>query len=344
MTLVAAYKSQGGVPLLIGDFLLSTKAGPIEERRKKIHRLNANLAVGWTGPLWFAKKVVGELNQLFNTATCSYDQLSEFLRRYPVPSLGSDSFALVGWLCDVPMKKGYCFRWRTANPHALDAGSPQLDGSGAETMRSILNDRRDPVSLSSDVYTQAAAEALYDLATLQMDELVGKSYQKQERFGFAYEILVNSNGRFEYLDDVFFVGIDINYDIKSEKAELTIPLEGIKYRNFDTFSVVHVRALGGRSKNYLCAPVYEDVPGWEQRIVPPGSSLHEVLRLRSRFYCAYWRLTASDGLSKQGAYVCTASAPNPGIYITEINGQEHLAIRPGFAKDLYEAARRHKRN
>jgi hypothetical protein len=311
----------------------------VSERKKKLHRINDDLALGWTGPLSFAKEIVGDLHRAFHSTTCSYDQLKDFLARYPVQSLGREPFALVGWVTDVPTGKGVCFRWDSTSPHQPRCGSPQLAGTGEWTMASILGDRRDPASPASDVYTAAAGEGLYDLATLQMDELVGQSYQR-ERFGFAYEVLVHANGRFEYVDDVLFMALDVVYDVSTERGELTIPLLAYKYRSFDTFSVVRIKSAGGAAEDHLCESVFEPVPDWQQRIVPVGSSLREVLRLRSQFYCAYWRLEASDGLMKQGAYVCTANAPNPGIYIAEIAGQEHLAIWPGFAKHLYEEVKK----
>lgn len=342
MTLVAAFKSVGGVPILLGDILLSTEDGPCGVE-KKVHRINDHFVVGWAGDRDAASHLMHDLYGTFHPGPCIGDDVLKFLAQYPVDQLNSDpdSVALVGWVMDVPNRKGLCFRWDSLQPQRFDFRSPLFIGSGDATFNDIYTTERsgDPTSIVPGF--EAAKEALHLVTHLQMDEFVGERNQKERWFGRAYEILVQAGNRFEYVDDVLYLALDLHYDVATGKSTPTMPLQGHKCRNFDDWSLVRVR-VGSEETFDICEPIYEPKSRTEERLNSIAKSLIELRKAMpwtSQFYCLFWRFESSDGLKKQGTYVTHVSNPQPEVYVKVIDGQEHIAVALGFDKRLYEQIR-----
>lgn len=160
-------------------------------------------------------------------------------------------------------------------------------------------------------------------------------------FGGAYEILVQAGERFEYVDNVLYLALDLYYDVATRKSTPTMPLQGYKCRNFDDWSLVRMRVANDESYK-ICEPICEPAARTEERlnsIAKSPEELRKAMPWTSQFYCLFWRFESSDGLKKQGTYVTHASNPTPEVYVKVIDGQEHIALALGFDKRLYEQIR-----
>lgn len=348
MTLVAAFKSVGGVPMLLGDVLLSDEDGPAAVQ-KKLHRINDHFVIGWAGDRDAAGHLVRDLHQTFQAVSCTSDDVFKFLVKYPVDQLNltpdglsTDGVALAGWILDIATRKGVCFRWDSVHSSDFHLKSPQFIGTGDATFKDIYATERGGDAASAYPGFEAVKEALHLATHLQMDEFVGEHNQKALLFGGAYEILVQAGDRFEYIDNVLYLALDLYYDVAADKATPTMPLAGFKCRNFGDWSLI--RARNGDEESYkICEPLHQPHISTEERLNSIASSLVGLRRAMpwtSQYYCLYWRFESSDGLKKQGTYVTHASNPNPEVYVKLINGQEHVAVALGFDKRLYDQIRK----
>lgn len=131
MTLVAAYR-ENGIPVLLGDFLLTADGQP-SGLRKKIHLISSNLVVGWTGTLIAAIPVLKDLHSEFNGRHVSKDEFERFLKNYPPANFGSFSVLLIGWIID---GEQHCFWWNSERPVDLFYEPYVYFGTGGDRIKS----------------------------------------------------------------------------------------------------------------------------------------------------------------------------------------------------------------
>ena len=191
MTLVAAYRTLG-VPVLLGDFLITAASRKRVGLKKKVHRLQPNLVVGWTGHQIAAQLVLTALHGRFREERPTKHTLEQFLRSFPIADLGALSVELVGWIYD---DQPHCFRWWSDWPHEPFYGDHHLAGSGAGLMAKLIGDGaaqgRVPEAIRDDaVEGHAIKETLWDASRLMADE-VGQRQNQAAGYGYAYEVLAS---------------------------------------------------------------------------------------------------------------------------------------------------------
>src|ERR1044071_1598949 len=106
MTLVSAFKNRG-IPLLIGDFLLTDRHRRASGLSKKVHLMGPNVAIGWAGSLITAVPVLRDLYALTKDNFLTRRELENFLTEYPRHELRGEAH-LIGWVID---GKSQCFLW-----------------------------------------------------------------------------------------------------------------------------------------------------------------------------------------------------------------------------------------
>lgn len=219
MTLVAAYQELG-MPVLLGDFLLSA-SGIASGSRKKICRVSPNLAVGWCGHLVAAELVLNEMRHRFAGRRPSKADLESYLTTYQVSTLGSLEVHLVGWVIG---SDASCFRWNSLWPRELFYGPHHYAGSGAQRFVALAGEG----GSKGDVPKQhPARSALHSVAPMMMDE-VSNRVNRAAGFGYGYEILYLDDSEFVYVDDITFAFAEV--DFSQEGRYIRTNLAPVVYR------------------------------------------------------------------------------------------------------------------
>src|SRR5690349_19037750 len=94
VTLVAAFR-ESGVPLLIGDALITGPQGTAAKR--KLHRVSDNFVVGWTGLMVSAELVIQAVYDRFRNQAATLSAVKDFLTNYPATRLPGRVY-LIGWV------------------------------------------------------------------------------------------------------------------------------------------------------------------------------------------------------------------------------------------------------
>jgi hypothetical protein len=110
MTLIAAFRVKD-TPLVLGDFMLSTRQVTPSGLTKKVHRIAPNLALAWTGHLIVAETVIGAARNHFENVTATVSALEHFLTEGDWEFGASLCAEIIGWIIDSETQR--CFRWRS---------------------------------------------------------------------------------------------------------------------------------------------------------------------------------------------------------------------------------------
>ncbi|MGH8467977.1 MAG: hypothetical protein ACREVY_02955 [Gammaproteobacteria bacterium] len=215
MTLVAA-ASFAGVPLLLGDVLISAEGKPVRPSltgrvppeagtraivgaRRKLIRITPRLVVGWAGMMIAAEVVVKDLSAACQAMEPSREWLTGYLESYP-DHLGREC-ELVGWLVDAAGPVSFHWHSKARRP-TLDA-SPAVCGSGSSDFlaqfaaQETLVRPADPVEAAIRQGLAIAGHVLgiefYTGANLRLF------------YGGAIETIYFNGTAFEQLDDVTFI-------------------------------------------------------------------------------------------------------------------------------------------
>jgi hypothetical protein len=277
VTLIAAYRDRG-VPVLLGDFLI-IGSGQAAGLRKKVHRLQPNLVVGWTGHKLAAELVLTGLHHRFQAERPTKAGLEQFLTSFPTGNLGSLSVTLVGWICDHGQ---YCFRWRSDWPQSVFYGDYHFAGSGEAMFRHIFGtgsgiDAPDP--------DDPAERILFAACRLLIDEVSGRFFQSMG-FGHAYEALYLDQGEFQYLDDVLYVFCEVWFDTAGHYMESRLHPVVYKYNHISDHAVVQITALGANANRvrHLITPIYT-VSKAEDRAILQQVSAPAFVSMQARHAC-----------------------------------------------------------
>jgi hypothetical protein len=273
MTLVAAYRTLG-VPVLLGDFLISDDNRRRVGLKKKVHHLQSNLAVGWTGDEIAAYSLLTYLHERHEQEPPTRRAVEQSLTSFPAADLGTFGVEVIGWIYD---GQPHCFRWRSDWPHEVFYDDYFLAGSGERLIGRMIGDStaqaRVPDSVIRDVEAHAVKETLWDVSRLMADE-VGAHQNQSAGFGHAYEVLALLGGEFHYIEHVVFVFAEIGFDGQDRCISAT--LHPVIYRSHHVrdYAVVQVSRLeAGHAEHdlHLIGPVYR-VPRNE-----PDAILNEVM-------------------------------------------------------------------
>lgn len=337
MTLVAAFQ-HNGVPILLGDFLLTAQQDNGAYIRKKVHRISPNLVVGWADSKLSARVVLRELNDEFRNQHVTRGALENFLTHYPTDELRSLSVYLLGWIVD---GEPHCFLWNSLYPEELFYGSPNFIGSGSPAFRKLLDQRLVFArSTGSSNVEEAILFSLTKSCRLISDEMFG-GLNRELQFGFGFETLCFDGEQFRFVDNVLYTAFDIFYDVRKGNIQTRFHEAMLKYRSFGDYSAVQVNLPGeNRTKFFAITSVFDDMPGLLERIPGINVSSNKTLPVASDYYCLYYRLHASDGLSTNGVMVYRADAPGHYVTVTRPKaGGEFIEFDFGFVRPLYRMIR-----
>jgi hypothetical protein len=299
MTLIAAYKSEG-VPILLGDFLITTDGSDVETHRKKIHKISSNFAVGWTGSLFTATRFYRDLYSAFENQIVTKNAVENFLVTYDTEIFISKDLVILGWIAE--KKENYCFRWRADYSEMVfydEQYEGFFHGSGSDFYEKLLKEKGNiNYGGQNNDYDKAIGLVLKEVCALTNAEYLSIDKSWRNRYGFAYEILYLRDGQFEYVDDIFYTTIDVLVDsngdpiypsvaqFQPESAHLLF-----KYRSYEEFSLVQIFDPNKNSTDLCFINRVNDRQRDIQKLSEQGI---EVLPYESFYKCFTYRIMDID--------------------------------------------------
>jgi hypothetical protein len=302
MTAIAGFRSFG-IPVLIGDFLVTkpTEAAGESGLRKKLVVISDNCAVAWTGQLPAADSVIRSIQAGTIGGLITLESIYAILTDPATSEMGALSVRLIGWVIDD--RGQHCFSWNSQNAHTVLPGAPAFDGSGAASIQQLVgNVGLGPVHDGSGEGPDPALAALQITTRLMNDELLGKTKFELE-FGFAYEVALFRNQRFEYTDNILYLAITWELDEAGRYAGCTFVGSLYKYRVKDNFTQIHVyNPTTHVLKRHVVEPVgvYSRKLGDEMVLGLPTDPRE--FPWDSDYYCVFLQVNA-PGFSKNITYV-----------------------------------------
>jgi hypothetical protein len=328
VTLIAAYRPFG-VPTLIGDFLITVKGGGLEWAGKKIQILTDNCAVGWTGRMLMAKEALESVKSELNGPRTTWRDLSRALGRLRGAASPLD-LALIGWIIDEDPK---CFRWNAHTPADLSVGPVQVAGSGTEVaLRTLVsrNYRGSAFKNDSDYMQRAIHSALNSATWLYLDEFFGQINRRQG-FGLCYEAVYFNGTCFRSIDDVAFLGMDVQWDGISRTYRSFLYRHWCKYASFGDGALIRtIDNQKGRMELHTVLPLVPE---------PAADAVQEFVAgdYRSDYYCVFMRLQAVGENRTFNASITLRDSPRPAasLYARQRDGRFSLEIPPETIGALY---------
>ena len=328
MTLIAGYRPSG-VPILLGDFLV-TGGGQISSG-KKIIKISPNFVIGWTGKKFIARSVLQELQNNFGNKNVSVSQVENLLTRYSQSDFGDHEMHLIGWIID---GEPYCFRWNNQYPSELFSAPFHFGGSGAETFQKMFE-----TDYSSLVFgtrrsniDQAIYTSLSRACELISDEVLDR-LNRQQGFGYAYELLYFDGAQFQYLDNVLYLGADALWNPEREFGNYRFYSVAYQYHNLLNHSVVRILDSQTKSQKIdLIHPPFTPPPEDTSIEFEPAS-------LNADYYCLFLRLATPDGLNIKSSIVLPGTEENKAIYIKKMEEGQAFTLPQHLLKALYEQSK-----
>ena len=342
MTLIAGFRTFG-VPILIGDFLL-TRRGQPAGLSKKVRKLRKNCVLGWTGQQLAAERVMRHLDQRLTVQHTTRQELELCLRSYDVLELGSLAVRLVGWVVD---DEEHCFRWNSGYPHEVFYGEPMFDGSGDTTIETLtglrfINDPLEPNLVS----TKRAVDASLDIATSLVSDEVFNGINRRRGFGHAYEILYLQGQEFEYVSDVLYVLLAFAASDEGVLSGPKIRRPIYKYRALEELSVVdtlgennerliHLITAVGDSQSKSRAAAYA-----RQLEQTPKKELH--FGFESQYYCIFVHVESGPLVGHLLTTVQGPEWPPEQCFIKAEKNEFHVGMPVETLDELYRTLRKYR--
>ncbi|NOT27181.1 MAG: hypothetical protein HOP16_13875 [Acidobacteria bacterium] len=234
MTLVAAFR-QKETPILIGDFLI-TAGATARGSRKKICRIADNFAIGWTGNLLAATRVISALRGRFRGGRPTAADVERFLTTYPTTDLGDLRVHIIGWIL---AETDVCFCWNSSWPTQLFEEPYHYDGSGGPRfMQRAGEDGQRPQIGHAD----PVVAAVCSVGLLMLDEITWRSNQ-QAGFGYGYEILFARDSAFHYVDGITWAFAQACFSQQGKYMRTDVVPRVCTNRTFGELSVYQIDEL-----------------------------------------------------------------------------------------------------
>lgn len=325
MTVVAAFAVHG-VPVLFGDLLLTSNAGPESQShlptnptvsasmpsdigarvvgaRKKVHLIGNKLAVAWSGSFMAASSVLAELNAKFSSMNSDVSELEAELSQITMYSDGIFAVNLIGWVIDPHPR---CFRWNSMWPAELFFEDAHFDGSGARMFLDTLSPVGQLSGMGPGVESaeEAATLTLLAKASKLMDNEIWSGETIRNRFGYCYEIAFYDGSKFRYVEQIAYLTWEVGVDPVRKGYAYRVGPVLLKYRNMGEYSVVQTTrfADGKPAETHvdLITPAYSHMPQLDP------TSLGRI-PIESDFYCNFLRYRLNSQTSFTGPFVTAAS-------------------------------------
>jgi hypothetical protein len=224
MTLVAAYES-AGVPILLGDFLISQ--GKDRHRgRKKISRIRENFVIGWTGSLLQAENVIRPLLEEIDDWP-TRESIEAWFSTLELEDGSDYNLKLAGWVCEDQGEFGFLWDPRAGG---IFWGDEWFIGSGGAGFEASFPMYRVPLEHGAQPEGETALKSLAAvLAQMNCTDRVSREGY-EEGVGGGYEALYWSaeKGAFEYLSDVLYFVLAVCIDEHGElEQEPTLVKESL---------------------------------------------------------------------------------------------------------------------
>lgn len=230
MTLVAAFKVDG-VPVLLGDFLLTdeakksheflptmTKSDPkapqpkpaagarrVAGTSRKVTKINDRFVVGFTGEIKAGKFLIRSLHRIFSSRKVTKQELEAFLVNIKVAN--KSGIQLVGWICE---NRQLCFAWsgRTGELKIVESA---FAGSGANHFKSLIAQKNEEGGTRiKTAFEKARFVCVGRIGQFIADELRTLDTVKNS-YGFGGESLVWNGTSFAYVDNVTYSFYNVEF-------------------------------------------------------------------------------------------------------------------------------------
>jgi hypothetical protein len=331
MTLVAAFRVIGA-PALLGDLLITSPGGH-ESTRKKIVKLADNLVVGWTGHLVAAQLVISTLQHSLGGSLATFTWLRDTLTSFNQNEFGILDVILVGWLVDNESET--CFRWRSDYASEVFTGDPMIDGSGAESIFRDIGLGLNSAKLIPPDYEERRKVLGRLMGELMREEIRGPT-NRPYGFGHGFEVLLFENGRFEYVDILYYA------------LQYTMLADG----KYESFSLIEPIVKFTHREGYTIVWTLDATPNTEKRelITPPGITNDVVERrllsvisqskfdFRSDLYCQLICIKIPGFENLRIIYMHTLDAARPGMFSSEL-GVFSITVSEKLIESVYQSIR-----
>lgn len=265
MTLVAAFPLRG-IPVLVGDFLLtdnqvnkkhdhlSTKPGiqntnstvnfrRIAGLRKKIHKINDRLVVGFTGDLIPCEILIKALVNEFANKVPTKKELDNFLSGIAISN--KKNTKLVGWYCD---NRPLCFEWNGVDKEIRIVSSTYSGSGGKHFYEEVMPSDASGIS---DVFKVELEKVTY-IAVAQVGKILLSELMAARNlhyaYGFAGELILWDGAKFFYVDKIAYAFWNILLEEDNTSKVSLSPIQAV-YKNFDTYSVMQISHIGPNPTN-----------------------------------------------------------------------------------------------
>ncbi|WP_395378139.1 hypothetical protein [Marinicella sp. W31] len=262
MTLLAAFKNNG-IPMLIGDFLVSTSSKiakpmfmptapkysgsdmfkPINYV-KKIYIINNKFAIGFTGKLNPARYIIKKIKDRFSKKV-TFSELKSLL--FNIRCAYKKDVELTGWICK---KRPLCFHWSGKNPNELKIVSDCFIGSGKDHFKSMHNsgDLTKYVNFKRS-FDKALFFGLTKVSSILHGEMT-TGENLHHMYGLGAELIIWNGVEFSYIKKVSFIFVEA---VINENNQINITLIPCvcTYENFESLSLLQIYYEGKMESDLL---------------------------------------------------------------------------------------------
>lgn len=358
MTLIAAFSIEG-VPVLVGDFLLTDNAtanphmflpthpelsaqspkllgARIAGLSKKIHVVNDRFAVGFTGRVDDGARILRTLVAEFSLAAPSLLALEKALSPFNHKTKG---FAqVIGWTAS---SRPVCFEWKSNDTNAPLLVNSVFAGSGGVPFRNSLTEAATS-EISPNIKTaveKAQFVGISEVGGVLATELMGLDNLKAF-YGYGAELIFWTGVKFSYVPKICFcfwnagINRDGTFFLNSSNVMAL-------YQSFGEFSALQVAHIGpspnGESKlvannTYVTAitPLHDKMPELDPRTIGR-------IPVASDFY--FNAIAAKDERSgKTGVFKVVSINDNNGFFEhRRVNGIEHFQWKKSVVEGAVRA-------
>jgi hypothetical protein len=240
MTLIAAWK-EGGIPLLIGDLVVSQIGEfdsphhplptrddlgdllPVEwfrhivEPCQKVYVISDNVAIGWCDYKLTAKIIIKEtLNRYEGKILSLIDIKNHFTSITKFKDLPC---IIIGWVVESNIMT--CFKWRSDQPQEFIVDDAFVEGSGSEYFRSIFT----PLAVIGENPLESALTRVGHV--LKDEVLYGTNLE--ELFGGGFKVIYHDGHRFVVLPSVTYIFLQLEELEDEESLVLIGPKRILKF-------------------------------------------------------------------------------------------------------------------
>lgn len=278
MSVIAAYKHDGQ-PVLIGDTAITRPSGRSVHR--KIYRISENFVIGWAGYQIVAKEVISSLWREFKDQKVSRKVIAQYLSKYNPKDFGELHTNFIGWIIE---EEPHCFLWNCLYPKQLFEEQSYSEGTGQEYFDKLIKRGwRSGSAVDMKPNEITVQKIINDIALARFEESLYRETWDLT-YGAAYDLLLFQEGAFRYVRSIIHIGWDYHWDTSKKTGILELAPVVMKYNCFGEFSIfqeaLHGQHYDGKTINYLCRPVYDDMSGMDLSNMP--------LSLVSDYYTNYF--------------------------------------------------------